>query len=236
MFKFVKNTNPDWFYSWVQLLPYLLTYCPSCHRQLGQQQIPSISGSLEPRFVRCPMNVLLLSPLPQHYVSMSSLNARIFCVPLVSIRLLVLLLGWSLWLRRSWFEIFCGQTILTIFWRFLAGKDDNFERSLSVMYQHYELYNRVERTQLLYNFNFVWVLYCCDFHTGLSILKAFLALPILFLMLFPAPLLCLTVLPRYVICCVYGKGSSSTLTGMRSWTFRVITSVFLLILRPTCFA
>ena len=40
------------------------------------------------------MNVPLLSPLPQQYVSMSSLDARVFCVPLVSIRLL--LLGWSL--------------------------------------------------------------------------------------------------------------------------------------------
>ena len=44
--------------------------------------------------VRFPMNVPLLSPLPQQYVSMSSLDARVFCVPLVSIRLL--LLGWSL--------------------------------------------------------------------------------------------------------------------------------------------
>ena len=73
---------------------YLLTYCPSCHRQLGQQQILSISGGLEPVSVRFPMNDPLLSPLPQQYVSMSSLDARVFCVPLVSIRLL--LLGWSL--------------------------------------------------------------------------------------------------------------------------------------------
>ena len=73
---------------------YLLTYCPSCYRQLGQQQIPSISGGLEPVSVRFPMNVRWLSPLSQQYVSMSSLGARVFCVPLVSIRLL--LLGWSL--------------------------------------------------------------------------------------------------------------------------------------------
>ena len=44
--------------------------------------------------VRFPMNVPWLSPLPQQYVYMSSLDARVFCVPLVSIRLL--LLGWSL--------------------------------------------------------------------------------------------------------------------------------------------
>ena len=73
------------------LLTYLL---PFYHRQLGQQQILSISGGLEPVFVRFPMNVPWLSPLPQQYVSMSSLDARVFCVPLFSIRLL--LLGWSL--------------------------------------------------------------------------------------------------------------------------------------------
>ena len=80
--------------AFIDVLTYLLTYCPSCHRQLGQQQIPSISGGLEPVSVRFPMNVPWLSPLPQQYVSMSSLDARVFCVPLVSIRLL--LLGCSL--------------------------------------------------------------------------------------------------------------------------------------------
>ena len=39
------------------------------------------------------MNVPWLSPLPQHNASMSSLDARVFCVPLVAIRLL--LLRWS---------------------------------------------------------------------------------------------------------------------------------------------
>ena len=78
----------------VKCFSYLLTYFPSCHRQLGQQQILSISGGLEPVSVRFPMNVPWLSPLPQQYVSMSSLDARVFYVPLVSIRLL--LLGWSL--------------------------------------------------------------------------------------------------------------------------------------------
>ena len=75
--------------------------------------------------------------------------------------------------------------------------------SFSVMRQHSDPYSRVERTQLLYNFNFVCVLYCCDFHTGLSILKAFLALPILMMMSLPAPPSCLTVLPRYVNCLLH---------------------------------
>ena len=68
----------------------VLTYRISCHRQLGQQQIFSISGGLEPVSVRFPMNVLWLSPLLQQYVSMSSLDARDFWVPQFSIRLLLL--------------------------------------------------------------------------------------------------------------------------------------------------
>ena len=39
------------------VLTYFLTYCPSCHRQLDHQQSLYISGSLEPRSVRSPMNV-----------------------------------------------------------------------------------------------------------------------------------------------------------------------------------
>ena len=69
-------------------LCYLLTYCPSCHRQLGQQQVLSISAGLEPVSVRFSINVPWLLPLPQQYVSMSSLDASVSCVPLVSIRLL----------------------------------------------------------------------------------------------------------------------------------------------------
>ena len=77
--------------------------------------------------------------------------------------------------KRSWFEIIWGQKILKIFRRFLVWKNDNFDMSSSVVRQHSDPYNRVERTQLLYNFNFVCVLYCCDFHTGHSILKALCA-------------------------------------------------------------
>ena len=134
--------------------------------------------------VRFPMNVPWLSPLPQQYVSMSSLDARVFCVRLVSIRLL--LLGWSL--------VVCVIYGLSIS-RSLQFFED-CERMIILMRQHSDPYSRAERTQLLYNFNFVCVLYCCDFHTGLSILKAFLALPILLMMSLPAPPSCLTVLPR----------------------------------------
>ena len=53
------------------------------------------------------MNVPLLSPLPQQYASMSSLDARVFCVPLVSIRLL--LLGWSLDLTQVFAIVLFGD-------------------------------------------------------------------------------------------------------------------------------
>ena len=79
---------------WDRGLYWLLHYHTSCHRQIGQQQSRFISGGLELRSTRCPMNVLWLSPLPQQYISMSSLDACVFCVPLVSIWLL--LLGWCL--------------------------------------------------------------------------------------------------------------------------------------------
>ena len=176
--------------------------------------------------VRFSMNGPWLSPLPQQYVSMSSLDTRVFCVPLVSIRLL--LLGWSLDLCVIYGLSISSVYVQLWFLYFLAGIHRKgpdlklfearrslqfFDMSFSVMRQHSDPYNRVARTQLLYNFNFVCVLYCCDFHTGLSILKAFLALPILLMMSLPAPPSCLTVLPRYVNWSVYGKGSSSTFTG-----------------------
>ena len=156
------------------LLTYLLTYCPSCHRQLGQQQILSISGGLEPVSVRFPMNVPWLSPLLQQCVSMSSLDARDFCVPLVSIRLLLLgcsldlcviygLSIFSVYVQLRFLYFFDGihrkGTDLTLFEarRFLVWKDDTFDMSFSVMRQHSDPYSRVEMTQLLYNFNFVCV-------------------------------------------------------------------------------
>ena len=91
------------------------------------------------------MNVPWLSPKPQQSVSMSSLDASVFCVPMVSIRLLgmepwslrniwpvhlqrlraIVLSILSCWhsSKRSWFEIIWGQKILTIFRRFLVWKD-----------------------------------------------------------------------------------------------------------------
>ena len=100
-------------------LLYLLTYGPSCHRQLGQQQNLSIMGGLEPVSVRFPMNVPWLSPLPQQYVSMSSLDARVFCVPLISIRLL--LLGWRLDLCEIYGLSISSVNIQLWFLYFLAG-------------------------------------------------------------------------------------------------------------------
>ena len=101
------------------IVNYLLTYCPSCHRQLGQQQILTISGGLEPVSVRFPMNVPWLSPLPQQYVSLSSFDACVCCVPLVSIRLL--LLGWSLDLCVIYGLSISSFYVQLWFLNFLAG-------------------------------------------------------------------------------------------------------------------
>ena len=98
---------------------HLLTYYPSCHRQLGQHQILSISGGRVPVSVRFPMNVPWLSPLPQQYVSMSSLDARVFCVSMVSIRLL--LLGRSFDLCEIYGLSISSVYALLWFLYFLAG-------------------------------------------------------------------------------------------------------------------
>ena len=45
-----------------------IVYCPSCHRQLGQQQSPSISGDPEPRSIRSPMNVSFASTVRLHVI------------------------------------------------------------------------------------------------------------------------------------------------------------------------
>ena len=112
----MKNFKAYLFIAIKRILAYLLT---SCHRQLGQQQILSISGGLEPVSVRLPMKVPWLSPLSQQYVSMSSLDARVFCVPLVSIRLL--LLGWSLDLCVIYGLSISGVYVQLWFLYFLAG-------------------------------------------------------------------------------------------------------------------
>ena len=67
--------------------------------------------------VRFPMNVPWLSP--QQYVSMSSLDARVFCVRLVSIRLL--LLGWSLVLCVIYGLSIASVYVQLWFLYFLAG-------------------------------------------------------------------------------------------------------------------
>ena len=52
--------------------------------------------------------------------------------------------------------------------------------------------------QLWYSFSLVLILYCCDFQMVLSMLKAYLALLIRFLMSLSAPPTFVTILPRYV--------------------------------------
>ena len=124
--------------------------------------------------------------------------------------------------KRTWFEIIWGQKILTILQRFLVWKDGYFDMSFYVKPQHSDPYSRVERTQLLYNFIFVCVLHCCDFHTGLSILKAFLALPILLMMSLPTPPLWIGLcmardLPLLLLGQDFERLESLLLNIFRSW-------------------
>ena len=97
-------------------LHYLLTYCPSCHRQLGQQQILSISGGLEPVPVRFPMNVPCPRFLcPSGFPSTATLGmepwslCNIWPIHLQCLRAIVVSIL-SCWhsSKRSWFEIFWG--------------------------------------------------------------------------------------------------------------------------------
>ena len=60
--------------------------------------------------------------------------------------------------------------------RSLVWKVDSLLRSLSVILQHSEPYNRVGSTQLWYSLSLVLVLYWDDFHTLFNMLKVFLAL------------------------------------------------------------
>ena len=130
-----------------------------------------------------------------------------------------------------------GQNIRRILLRFLVWKVDSLLRSLSVILQHSEPYNKVEITQLWYSLNLSLMLYWDDFQTLFNILNAFLALLRRFLMSLPAPPSCLTVLPRYVNSSVVVRSSPFTVTGSGFDTFSIITSVFFwLIFKPSCCA
>ena len=78
----------------------------------------------------------------------------------------------------------------------LGMEGDSLLNSLLVILQQSEPYSRLFSTQLWYSLSLVLVLYWDDFHTLFSILKAFLVLLTRFLMPLPAPLTCLTMLPR----------------------------------------
>ena len=84
--------------------------------------------------------------------------------------------------RSSWLEMVSGQNIRRILLRFLVWKVDSLLRSLSVILQHSEPYNKVEITQLWYSLNLSLMLYWDDFQTLFNILNAFLALLRRFLM------------------------------------------------------
>ena len=93
----VKCSRKCWFAS------YLRTYCPSCHIQLGQQLILSISDGLEPVSARFHMAVASALTVRRHVI----LGHPRFLHPSGFMRLL--LMGWSLDLC-----VICGLSISSI--------------------------------------------------------------------------------------------------------------------------
>ena len=78
---------------------------------------------------------------------------------------------WHL-LSRSWLEMVLGQNILRILLRHFVWKVDSLWRSPSVILQHSDPYRRMGRTQLLYSFSFVRMVYWPDLQTGCRFLNA----------------------------------------------------------------
>ena len=87
-----------------------------------------------------------------------------------------LILSWFVRASNCWLEMVLGQKIRMIILRFLVWNAEILERFFSVILQHSELNNKVERTQLMYNLSLVLMLYFVDFHTLFIILNVFLAL------------------------------------------------------------
>ena len=125
----------------------------------------------------------------------------------------------------------------------LVWKTESLLRSLAVILQPSEPYNRVESTQVWNSFSLVFVLYCLDLQTLLCILKAFLALLRRFFTSLPAPLSHLSVLPKLVNFSVVRRSSPFTCTGAErgvvgAWGLGMDVQCrhvfFWLILRPLC--
>ena len=108
-----------------------------------------------------------------------------------------LILSWFVRASNCWLEMVLGQKIRMIILRFLVWNAEILERSFSVILQHSELYNKVERTQLFYNLSLVLMLYFVDFHTLFIVLNVLLALLSQLLMSLPVPPSYLILLLRY---------------------------------------
>ena len=113
--------------------------------------------------------------------------------------LLMMMVSIQSWRQRASscsFEMLLGQKILRIHPRLFVWKTESLLRSLAVILQHSEPYNKRESTQLWYSFSLVYVNYCWDLQKLLRILKAFMALLRRFFTSLPAPPSHLKVLPK----------------------------------------
>lgn len=197
---------------------YLLTYCPWCplacraattdlHSCLSRALLP-IESHVSPIALSFSIRVLrqvifglprFLFPSGVQYsaiLALSSLSLLRTCPIHLHLRFISMfsMLSCSHLLSSSSFEILFGQNILNIRRKLFVWKTDTLSRSSLVIRQHSDAYRRVEKTQLWYSFSLVLILYCCDFQMLLSMLKAYLALLIRFLMSLSAPPTFVTIL------------------------------------------
>ena len=158
--------------------------CSSVHRQVffGLPLLRLPSG-IQCRAVRVMLpGSFLLSTCPVHL--------HLLLMMMVSIQ------SWRQRASSCSFEMLLGQKILRIHPRLFVWKTESLLRSLAVILQHSEPYNKRESTQLWYSFSLVYVNYCWDLQKLLRILKAFMALLRRFFTSLPAPPSHLKVLPK----------------------------------------
>ena len=158
----------------------------SVHRQV----FFGLPSNLVPRVGGCQCRAVLVMLPGSFLLSTCSVHLHLLLMMMVSIQ------SWRQRASSCSFEMLLGQKILKIHPRFFVWKTESLLRSLAVILQHSEPYNKRESTQLWYSFSLVYVNFCWDLHKLLRILKVFPALLRRFFTSLPAPPSHLKVLPQ----------------------------------------
>ena len=158
----------------------------SVHRQV----FFGLPSNLVPRVGGCQCRAVLVM-LPGSFLLSSCLvHLHLLLMMMVSIQ------SWRQRASSCSFEMLLGQKILKIHLRIFVWKTESLLRSLAVILQHSEPYNKRESTQLWYSFSLVYVNFCWDLQKLLRILKVFPALLRRVFTSLPAPPSHLKVLPQ----------------------------------------